>query len=122
MSFTLDENSLLIKGRRGYTASFTFNLNRDISAYTVYFYVKKNIWDADSKMIISKEYPNPTTTFITVNLTTEDTEKLSTQSNSYSTYYWGLKISNGNEFAQTLIPQDFKTPPMMYIYPEIGGI
>lgn len=122
MAFTLDENSLLIKGRKGDTASFTFNLNQDISNYTVHFYVKKNIGDADSKMIISKEYPNPTATFVTVNLTTEDTEKLSVQANSYSIYYWGLKISNGKDFAQTLIPQEFKNPPMMYIYPEIGGI
>jgi len=57
-----------------------------------------------------------------VNLTTQDTEKLSAQVNAYSTYYWGLKINNGSEFAQTIIPQDFKNPPMMYVYPEIGGV
>lgn len=120
MPFTLDESSLLIKGRKGDTASFTFDFNKDISAYTVRFYVKKNI--NDSEAIIEKEYTNPTSTFVIVNLTTEDTEKLSSQANSYNTYYWGLKINSGTEFAQTIIPQEFKNPPMMYVYPEIGGV
>jgi len=120
MPFTLDESSLLIRGRKGDTASFTFDFNKDISAYTVHFYVKKNI--NDTEPIIEKEYANPTTTFVVVNLTTDDTAKLSSQANSYNTYYWGLKINAGNEFAQTIIPQEFKNPPMMYVYPEIGGV
>ncbi len=120
MPFTINEESLLIKGRKGDTASFTFNFNQDISAYTINFYVKKNINATET--VIEKTYPNPTSNAITVHLTTEDTEKLTAQANSYSTYYWGLKINNGNEFAQTIIPVEFKTPPMMYIYPEIGGI
>ncbi len=119
MPFTIDADSLLIKGRKGDTASFTFDFNQDISAYTVHFYVKKNISDATP--IIKKEYVNPQTTAITVNLNSEDTQKLRPQINSYSTYYWGLKVSNGINFAQTIIPQEFKNPPMIYIYPEIGG-
>lgn len=119
MPFTLDEESLLIKGRKGDTASFTFNFGQDMSEYTVYFYVKKNINSAES--VIEKTYKNPTSSSITINLTAADTELLTAQTNSYGTYYWGLKISNGIDFAQTLIPQEFKNPPMMYIYPEIGG-
>lgn len=119
MPFTIDENSLLIKGRKGDTAAFTFDFNQDISAYTVSFYVKKNM--NTSELIIEKKYENPTTSSVTVSLSTVDTNKLTAQSNSYSTYYWGLKLSNGEEFAQTIIPQEFKNPPMMYIYPEIGG-
>ncbi len=119
MPFTIDEESLLIKGRKGDSASFTFNFNKDISAYSVYFYVKKNMNSPET--IIEKEYKNPTSPCVTVNLTTEDTEKLTALTNSYNTYYWGVKIANGTEFAQTIIPQEFKNPPMMYIYPEIGG-
>lgn len=119
MPFTLDKDSLLIKGRRGDTASFTFNFNQDMSAYTVHFYVKKNITSGDP--VIEKQYKSPAESAITVNLTTEETSLLSAQTNSYGTYYWGLKITNGTDFAQTLIPQEFKAPPMMYIYPEIGG-
>ena len=119
MPFTINEESLLIKGRKGDSASFTFNFNQDISAYTINFYVKKSINAMET--VIEKTYPNPASNAITVNLTTEDTEKLTAQANSYSTYYWGLKINNGTEFAQTIIPVEFKTPPMMYIYPEIGG-
>lgn len=119
MPFTLDEDSLLIKGRRGDTASFTFNFNQSMSAYTIYFYVQKNINSTDT--IIEKSYTETPGTSVTVNLTTEDTEKLSALNNSYNTYYWGLKITNGTDFAQTLIPQGFNNPPMMYIYPEIGG-
>lgn len=120
MPFTIEEDSLLIKGRKGDTASFTFNFNQDMSAYTVHFYVKKNINSSDS--IIEKIYANPTVRSVTVGLTTEDTSLLTSQNNSYGVYYWGLKITNGLNFAQTLIPQEFKNPPMMYIYPEIGGV
>lgn len=120
MPFTIDEDSLLIKGRKGDTASFTFNFKQDMSSYTISFYVKKNINSTDS--VIEKKYENPAGTAVTVNLTVEDTTKFQTLANSYNTYYWGLKISTGSEFAQTLIPQEFKNPPMMYIYPEIGGL
>lgn len=119
MPFTLDESSLLIKGRKGDSASFTFEFNQDITEYTIDFYIQKSV---NSEAIITKEFTNPTTTSITVNLSQTDTKKLTAQANSYSTYFWGLKIRKGSDFAQTLIPQEFKNPPMMYIYPEIGGI
>ena len=120
MPFTIDENSLLIRGRRGDTASFTFNFVQDISSYTIHFYVKKSLNTSDVE--IEKKYENPTTKSITIELSTEDTEKLSSVANAYKTYYWGLKINKGTEFAQTIIPQEFENPPMMYIYPEIGGV
>jgi len=120
MPFTIDEDSLLIKGRQGDTATFTFNFSQDISDYTVHFYVKKNM--DSTEVILDKEYANPSSTSVTITLTTEDTEKLAAIANAYSTYYWGLKICNGNNFAQTVIPQEFNNPPMMYIYPEIGGV
>jgi len=120
MPFTIDEELLLIRGRKGDTASFTFNFNQDISDYTVHFYIKKNI--NDSETLVSKEYIKPATQAVTVNLTAEDTNKLSASPNSYSTYYWGLKINKGSDFVQTIIPNDFKNPPMMYVYPTIGGI
>lgn len=119
MPFTIDEESLLIRGRKGDTASFTFNFNQDMKEFTVSFYVKKNMNSTDC--IIEKNFTNIPTTSVIVNLTKTDTSKFSAQANSYTAYYWGLKITKGDTFAQTLIPQEFKTPPMMYIYPEIGG-
>lgn len=120
MPFTIDEESLLIKGRQGDTASFTFDFGQDISDYTVHFYVKRTLASADS--VIQKDYVNPKTTAITVELTSEDTEKLTSKPNSFSTYYWGVKINNGTNFVQTIIPQDFDVIPLMNIYPEIGGV
>lgn len=120
MPYTIDENSLLIRGRKGDTATFNFNFNQNLSNYDVYFYVKKNL--NNSEVLIEKEYNNPHSNSVTVHLTEEDTKKFVSQVNSYSIYYWGLKIKNGNEFVQTIIPKDFKNPPMMYIYPEIGGV
>lgn len=120
MPFTIDQDTLVIKGRKGDTASFTFNFEQNISAYTVHFYIKKNI--NDSTPIIEKEYATPQSTSVVVNLTTDDTNKLTAQANSYTQYYWGLKINNGKDFAQTIIPQEFDNPPFMYIYPEIGGV
>lgn len=118
MPFTIDEDSLLIRGRKGDTASFTFKFSQDVSDYSLHFYIKKNVNDATS--IIDKEYIRPSENCITVNLTTDDTSLLTSLPNSYNTYYWGLKINNGKDFAQTLIPQEFNNPPMMYIYPTIG--
>lgn len=120
MPFTIDENSLLIKGRKGDTASFTFDFKQDISAYTVSFYVKKNL--NSSEVIIEKNYVNPSTSSVTVNLTAVDTNKLSAKADTYVTYFWGVKIKSGNDFVQTIIPQEFKNPPMLYVYPEIGGV
>lgn len=119
MPFTIDKDSLLIKGRKGDTASFIFDFKQNISDYSVSFYIKKSL--NSNNAIIEKKYENPLGTSVTVELTTTDTEKLTSQSNSYSTYYWGVKVTSGDNFAQTIIPQEFKNPPMMYIYPEIGG-
>lgn len=118
MPFTIDEDSLLIKGRKGDSASLNLDFNQELSGYTICFYVQKNINSTEA--IIEKLYANPTGSAVTIKLTPEDTNKLSVGTN-YSTYYWGVKISKDSDFAKTLIPQDFKTPPMMYIYPEIGG-
>lgn len=119
MPFTINEDSLLIKGRRGDTAAFTFNFEEDISKYTVNFYIKKNINDKET--VIEKEFKNPSNSCLTVNLSTDDTNKLCSQADTYNTYFWGLRISSGTDFAQTIIPQEFKNPPMMYIYPSIEG-
>lgn len=120
MPFTIDEDSLLIKGRKGDTASFTFNFKQNMSDYNIHFYVKKNINDA--QVVLEKIYEKPQSTSVLVNLTANDTEKLTALNNSYNIYYWGLKINIGTAFVQTIIPQEFKNPPMMYIYPEIGGM
>lgn len=120
MPFTLDEESLLIKGRRGDTASFTFDFNQDISNYTVHFYVQRNI--GDTKALISKEYKNPTSQAITVELNSSETANLAAKINSYSIYYWGIKISLGNNFVQTIVPRDFENPPMIHVYPMLGEV
>lgn len=118
MPFTIDEDSLLIRGRKGDSASLNLNFNQDLSGYTIYFYIQKNI--NSSEAIIEKIYTNQTGPIFTVKLTAEDTNKLSS-GQSYGTYYWGIKIKNENALVKTLIPEDFKNPPKMYIYPEIGG-
>lgn len=120
MPFTIDKESLLIRGRRGDTATFTFNFSEDISGYAVHFYVKQNMKTTD--VILDKVCANPVNNSVTIALTTGDTEKLTAPANTYSTYYWGLKICNGTNFAQTIIPKEFNNPPMMYFYPQIGGV
>lgn len=120
MTFSIDEDSLLIKGRKGDTASFSFDFEFDLTDYTVHFYIKKNL--NSSETVIEKKYANNSGTSVTVNLTNKDTEKLISVANFYSTYYWGLKISKGIDYVETVIPREFENPPMMYIYPEIGGV
>lgn len=117
MPFTIDQESFLIKGRQGDTASLTFNFSQNMSAYTAHFYVKKRLRDTET--VIEKEYPSPAN-FITIELTSEDTQKLVSKTDSYSVYYWGLKITKEDGFAQTIVPKEFNKPPKMYVYPEIG--
>lgn len=119
MGFTIDTGSLLIKGRKGDTASFTFNFNKDMSAYEIKFWIKKNL--NDETPVVAKEYVGNATGAVTINLTSDDTDKLKTKGSDYGVYYWGLKINIGTEFAQTLIPSDLQNPPMLYVYPEIVG-
>ena len=52
MPFIIDENTLLIRGRKGDSASFTFNFNLDLADYDEHFYVKKNVTDSDEKIVI----------------------------------------------------------------------
>lgn len=120
MPFTIDEESLLIKGRKGDTATFNFDFNQDMSDYTIHFYVKKNI--NSTELVIDKKCEKPVDPLVVIKLTADDTGKLSANGVNYNTYYWGVRISKGTDFVQTIIPQEFGNPPMMYIYPEIGGV
>lgn len=119
MSFSIDEDSLTIKGRKGDTASFTFEFENNLSGYALDFVIKKGI--NDSEPIITKSFANLSTNSIVVNLTSEDTTKFSVPSNTYGTYYWGLKISNGRDFVQTLIPDNLGNPPLFLVYNEVVG-
>ncbi len=122
MPFIIDENTLLIRGRKGDSATFNFKFNQDLTGYTLHFFIKKNINDSDEKIVIKKDYLDLNGNSITVNLTPEETGKLLDLPNSYTVYYWGLKLSSGKDYALTIIPKDFSNPPMMYIYPQVGGI
>lgn len=119
MSFTIDEDSLTIKGRKGDTASFTFEFENNLSGYALDFVIKKGV--NDSEPIITKSFSNLSTNSIAINLTSEDTAKFSVPPNTYGTYYWGLKISNGRDFVQTLIPDDLGNPPLFLVYNEVVG-
>lgn len=119
MPFTIDEDNLLIKGRKGDTGSFTFNFNQDMSAYTVTFGIVEDV--GDTTAIIEKEFVNPSEQSVTVNLLTTDTELLNADGDSPKVYYWYLKISAGSSYAETLIPQAFDSAPQLHVYPEVYG-
>jgi len=117
MPFTIDEDNLLIKGRKGDTASFRFDFEEDISAYTVTFGIVSEI---GSDPIIEKTFENPTTQYVDVELSTTDTELLDADGDSPGIYYWYLKRVTDTTFAETIIPEDFKPAPQFRVYPEIG--
>ena len=117
MTFQLDENSLMISGYKGDSASFTFNFDRDISDSTVVFLIKKNFSDSEDNAVIKKEFANSSNNFVQLNLTEEDTLKLGTPSATYRDYYWSLKIKVGGELVQTLVPDEFGSNPVFRVYP-----
>ena len=114
-------NDLSIFGRRGDSASFTFDFeDENISEYNFVFQIKKNITDDEDSAIIRKVYETPSTNSITVELTRNDTLKLETSGIGYTYYCWGLKAYNGNNFAQTLIPKDNSPAPKLCVLPAIA--
>lgn len=123
MPFTINQDTLLINGRKGDTASFSFNFGKDISMYTVNFFIKKNMYD--KVPIVSVSVAGSVSGTATVNLTSTNTDKLIISKNEdFGSYYWGLRLedaaTNGVDFSQTLIPKDISNPPELYVYPEIG--
>lgn len=119
MSFTIDENSLTIKGRKGDSASFTFEFENDLTGFNLDFEIKKNLNGSDA--IITKTFSNIQNNAIEIILSAEDTSKFPTVMGNYLSYHWGLKIYDDMGFAQTLIPDDLNTPPLFLIYPEVVG-
>lgn len=118
MSFKmLDDLSII--GRRGDSASFTFEFEDDIKDYEFIFQVKKNITDNDEIALIRKTFKDLQENAITVELTPEDTLKLTTQGMGYSTYCWGIKAYLGEDYAQTLIPKDNTPAPKFSVLPAI---
>ena len=115
----LDDLSIL--GRRGDSASFTFEFeDNNISNYDFIFQVKKNITDNDENAIIRKCIKQPQTNSITIELLPEDTLNLTTTGCGYTTYYWGLKAYISDQYAQTLIPRDNTPAPKFSILPAIA--
>lgn len=117
MTFELNDETLMISGYKGDSASFTFQFNEDISNSTICFYIKKNINDSEDKAVLTKEFVNPTNKIVDLKLASSDTSKLGTLNASFRDYYWSLKIKTGDEFVQTLIPNDYATTPIFRVYP-----
>lgn len=118
MPFSIEEDSMTIRGRRGESVSLKFDFNQDISDYTVHFYVTNNA--QMPSVVLEKTYENTEQQVVTVSLTADDTKQLKSQARTPNTYFWWLKITKGTEFAKILIPQDVDNPPTLYIYPGIG--
>ena len=117
MTFKLDENTLMISGYKGDSASFNLQFETDISNSTVVFMVKKNFSDSQDKAVIKKEFNNPSENTVLLKLNEEDTKQLGTPSATYRDYYWSLKIKMADEFVQTLIPNEFGLNPIFRVYP-----
>lgn len=117
MTFELNDETFMISGYKGDSASFTFQFNEDISNSTVYFFVKKNINDSEDKAVLTKEFVNPVGSVVDLKLLPSDTLKLGTLNSSFRDYCWSLKIKTGDDFVQTLIPNDYATTPIFRVYP-----
>lgn len=111
--------SLTVTGRRGDSASFTIEFEQDMSRYNVVFQVKKNSNDSDSAAIVRKEVKNPVGKSVTFNLTSDDTLKFKSSNDGYGQYIWGVKVYNGIDFAQTLIPMGNRPAPIFMVFPSI---
>lgn len=118
MSFKMLED-LTILGRRGDSASFTFEFEDDISQYEFVFQIKKDVTDNDEYSLVRKVYSNSQENSITVELTPDDTLELNSLGVGYTTYCWGLKAYLSDKYAQTLIPRDNTPAPKFSVLPAI---
>ena len=114
-------DDLSVFGRRGDSASFTFEFDKeDISDYSFVFQIKKNISDSEDSVPVRKLITNPSENSFVVELTRGDTLKLETAGLGYTYYCWGLKAYIGDDYAQTLIPKDNAPAPKFCVLPAIA--
>lgn len=123
MPLTVDLRDYTIKIRRGDSGSILFKFSKPINDFDIIFSIAKRV-DTTScnDILITKRYSNNEGNLLEVNLTSDETEKLTIGENFIGQYYWSLKLYNRNGFAMTLIPDKFTKTPKIFVYPKIGEL
>ena len=90
--FTIDKDTLVIKGFKRDATDIVFNFGEDISTYKFIFAVKENIYDSDANAKIFKDItPNEGDTTVTVPFSSSDTEEIEIpEAKGFVKYFWTL--------------------------------
>ena len=124
MTFKIDTETFRIQGRKGDSGVIKFIFNRNLSEFDVYFTVKASLDDADENALITKTFLKPFGSEIVVNLSPEDTSKFQlncSKVRQFTDFFWGLKVVQGDFFAQTVVPSGSAMPPRFRVYQQIIG-
>lgn len=119
MPFEIDKKNYFIKARKGDSGNIVFKFSLPLDDFCVDFCIAK---DFNNKItpVISKCYESIKGNILEVQITSDDTEKLTLGEDFAGQYYWSLKLHNKDGFAHTLIPNKFKHTPRFFVYPKLG--
>lgn len=105
--YTIDTDTLVIKGFKRDATELVFNFGEDISAYKFIFAVKEKISDSDTEAKVFKTIiPNEGDTSVTVAFESADTENIEMpEGKGFVKYYWTLIAYKADgSYQNTVIP------------------
>lgn len=140
MVYTINATTYTISGTRGDTGTLSFQFNRDMDGATVTFVVKRDITTDDSEAYITKLVTFPSTNDITaagggnpnntvaIVLEPADTINLPIPTTTddcdtpckYAEYVWGLKVTKGTTYVETVVPISGSCYPKFRMYYNIN--
>lgn len=131
MIFTIDPITYTISGTKGDSGAFSFKFNKDMAGITACFVVKESITTADVDEYIHKEYTFPATSAVSgennlfnVSIMPADTIDIPIVTEQdpprYDDFIWGLKVYQGDAYAETAIPSSGGCYPKFRMYYNIS--
>ncbi len=102
-TFKFDKNTIFIFPLEGFQASLHITKNNT------------------AEPLISKTYNNIKNNILEVNLTADETNKLSTDEGFMGEYCLYLKLHNREGFSAVIVPNNFTNQPKLLVYPKIGA-
>ncbi len=116
--FIVDEKNNTLKIRRGDSGSIIFKFNIPLEGFRASLHIAKN---NTAEPLISKTYNNIKNNILEVNLTADETNKLSTDEGFMGEYCLYLKLHNSEGFSAVIVPNNFTNQPKLLVYPKIGA-
>jgi len=117
MPFIIEEDYLL-KIRKGESGTIVFKFNIPLKGFCTDFSILK---DGLEKPVIIKTFKDILENILEIKLSSDETDKLSTDEGFRGEYNWNLRLYNDKGFNSIIIPNKLNKSPKLFVYPKIGG-